>query len=43
MDESELQNVVENASVLLKEFNTSVMEYMNFVDTKSILGHYVIY
>jgi len=42
-DESELQNAVENASVLLKEFNTSVVEYTSFADTKSIPGHYVIY
>ncbi|KAK7263214.1 hypothetical protein RJT34_30801 [Clitoria ternatea] len=42
-DEAELQNAVENASVLLKEFNTSVVEYTSFADTKSIPGHYVIY
>ncbi|CAJ1942935.1 unnamed protein product [Sphenostylis stenocarpa] len=42
-DEAELQNAVENASALLKEFNTSVVEYTNFADTKSIPGHYVIY
>jgi len=43
-DESELQNtvenVVDNASVLLKEFNTSVVEYTSFTDTKSIPRHY---
>ncbi|KAG4933423.1 hypothetical protein JHK87_047425 [Glycine soja] len=42
-DEAELQNAVENASVLLKEFKTSVVEYTSFADTKSIPGHYVIY
>ncbi|KAJ7944481.1 putative Indole-3-acetic acid-amido synthetase GH3.3 [Quillaja saponaria] len=42
-DEAELQNAIENASVLLKEFNTSVVEYTSFADTKSIPGHYVIY
>jgi len=42
-DEAELQNAVENASVLLKELNTSVVEYTSFADTKSIPGHYVIY
>ncbi|KAH1163853.1 hypothetical protein GLYMA_01G190600v4 [Glycine max] len=42
-DESELQKAVENASELLKEFNTSVAEYTSFADTKSIPGHYVIY
>ncbi|GMN34469.1 hypothetical protein TIFTF001_004701 [Ficus carica] len=42
-DEAELQNAVQNASVLLKEFNTSVVEYTSFADTKTIPGHYVIY
>ncbi|KAI9089100.1 hypothetical protein K1719_029379 [Acacia pycnantha] len=42
-DEAELQKSIENASVLLKEFNTSVVEYTSFADTKSIPGHYVIY
>nr|CAA42636.1 auxin-responsive GH3 product [Glycine max] len=42
-DEAELQNAVEKASVLLKEFKTSVVEYTSFADTKSIPGHYVIY
>ncbi|KHN36267.1 Putative indole-3-acetic acid-amido synthetase GH3.1 [Glycine soja] len=42
-DEAELQKAVENASELLKEFNTSVAEYTSFADTKSIPGHYVIY
>ncbi|XP_057421760.1 probable indole-3-acetic acid-amido synthetase GH3.1 [Lotus japonicus] len=42
-DESELQKAIENASVLLKEFNTTVVEYTSFADTKSIPGHYVIY
>ncbi|KAK9284580.1 hypothetical protein L1049_023756 [Liquidambar formosana] len=42
-DESELQKAVENASILLREFNTSVVEYTSYSDTKSIPGHYVIY
>ncbi|KAI4315023.1 hypothetical protein L6164_027873 [Bauhinia variegata] len=42
-DEAELQKAIENASVLLKEFNTSVVEYTSFADTKTIPGHYVIY
>ncbi|KAE9614265.1 putative GH3 family protein [Lupinus albus] len=42
-DEAELQNAIENASNLLKEFNTTVVEYTSFADTKSIPGHYVIY
>nr|ARQ20714.1 auxin early response protein GH3.1 [Camellia sinensis] len=42
-DESELQKAVENASQLLKEFNTSVVEYTSYADTKTIPGHYVIY
>ncbi|XP_059652957.1 probable indole-3-acetic acid-amido synthetase GH3.1 [Cornus florida] len=42
-DESELQNAIANASKLLREFNTSVVEYTSFADTKTIPGHYVIY
>ena len=42
-DESELQKAIENTSELLKEFNTTVVEYTSFADTKSIPGHYVIY
>ncbi|EXB28722.1 hypothetical protein L484_009408 [Morus notabilis] len=42
-DEAELQTAIQNASVLLKEFNTSVVEYTSFADTKTIPGHYVIY
>ncbi|XP_022740915.1 probable indole-3-acetic acid-amido synthetase GH3.1 [Durio zibethinus] len=42
-DEAELQKAIENASVLLKEFNTSVVEYTSYADTKVIPGHYVIY
>ncbi|XP_028780565.1 probable indole-3-acetic acid-amido synthetase GH3.1 [Neltuma alba] len=42
-DEAELQNAVENASRLLAEFNTSVVEYTSYADTKTIPGHYVIY
>ncbi|GAU26084.1 hypothetical protein TSUD_225470 [Trifolium subterraneum] len=42
-DESELQKAIENASELLKEFNTSVVEYTSFADATSIPGHYVIY
>ncbi|CAL0318154.1 unnamed protein product [Lupinus luteus] len=42
-DESELQSAVENASKLLAQFNTSVVEYTSYADTKTIPGHYVIY
>ncbi|KAF5791618.1 putative GH3 family protein [Helianthus annuus] len=42
-DETELQSAVENASELLKEFNTTVVEYTSYGDTKTIPGHYVIY
>lgn len=42
-DEAELQKAIENASVLLREFNTSVVEYTSYADTKTIPGHYVIY
>ncbi|XWS45202.1 hypothetical protein CRYUN_Cryun15aG0115900 [Craigia yunnanensis] len=42
-DEAELQKAIESASVLLKEFNTSVVEYTSYADTKQIPGHYVIY
>ncbi|KAI3914870.1 hypothetical protein MKX01_018039 [Papaver californicum] len=34
---------VENASKLLRGFNTSVVEYTSYADTKTIPGHYVIY
>lgn len=42
-DEAELQKAIDNASVLLRGFNTSVVEYTSFADTKTIPGHYVIY
>ncbi|KAK1588929.1 hypothetical protein Q3G72_028702 [Acer saccharum] len=42
-DEAELQKGVDNASVLLKEFNTSVIEYTSYADTTTIPGHYVIF
>ncbi|KAI3451964.1 hypothetical protein Pfo_008629 [Paulownia fortunei] len=42
-DESELQKAVENASALLRDFNTTVVEYTSYADTKTIPGHYVIY
>ncbi|CAJ1931759.1 unnamed protein product [Sphenostylis stenocarpa] len=42
-DESELQKGIENASKLLAEFNTSVVEYTSYADTTTIPGHYVIY
>ncbi|KAK6135720.1 hypothetical protein DH2020_030533 [Rehmannia glutinosa] len=35
-DEAELQTAVENASKLLREFNTSVVEYTSYADTKTI-------
>ncbi|CAA2999039.1 Hypothetical predicted protein [Olea europaea subsp. europaea] len=42
-DEAELQTAVENASILLRDFNASVVEYTSYADTKTIPGHYVIY
>lgn len=42
-DETELQNAIERASELLKEFNTAIVEYTSYGDTKTIPGHYVIY
>ncbi|KAI9165628.1 hypothetical protein LWI28_017650 [Acer negundo] len=42
-DEAELQKGVDNASILLKEFNTSVIEYTSYADTATIPGHYVIF
>ncbi|KAJ0700627.1 putative GH3 family protein [Helianthus annuus] len=42
-DEAELQSAVENASKLLNTFNTTVVEYTSYADTKTIPGHYVIY
>ncbi|XP_073281627.1 probable indole-3-acetic acid-amido synthetase GH3.1, partial [Primulina huaijiensis] len=42
-DEAELQAAVAKASQLLREFNTSVVEYTSYADTNSIPGHYVIY
>ncbi|KAK4488417.1 hypothetical protein RD792_004180 [Penstemon davidsonii] len=42
-DESELQKAIESASALLRPFNTTVVEYTSYADTKTIPGHYVIY
>lgn len=42
-DEAELQKAVENASVLLGEQGTRVIEYTSYAETKTIPGHYVIY
>ncbi|XP_043712292.1 probable indole-3-acetic acid-amido synthetase GH3.1 isoform X2 [Telopea speciosissima] len=42
-DEADLQKAVENASELLQEYKTSVVDYTSYADTKSIPGHYVIY
>ncbi|KAG9440324.1 hypothetical protein H6P81_020489 [Aristolochia fimbriata] len=43
-DEAELQKAVENASKLLTEYGTSVVEYTSYADTKSTIpGHYVVY
>ncbi|KAK6143593.1 hypothetical protein DH2020_023941 [Rehmannia glutinosa] len=41
--EPELQAAVENASQLLHEFNTNVIEYTSNADITTIPGHYVIY
>ncbi|XP_021753437.1 probable indole-3-acetic acid-amido synthetase GH3.1 [Chenopodium quinoa] len=42
-DESELQRAVDSATQLLKDYNTSVVEYTSYADTTTIPGHYVIY
>ncbi|PHT55141.1 putative indole-3-acetic acid-amido synthetase GH3.8 [Capsicum baccatum] len=42
-DEAELQNAVENAASILRPYDTSVVEYTSYADTKTIPGHYVIY
>lgn len=42
-DEAELQKGIENACSLLLEFNTSVVEYTSYAETKTIPGHYVIF
>ncbi|XP_056161200.1 probable indole-3-acetic acid-amido synthetase GH3.1 [Syzygium oleosum] len=42
-DEAELQGAVERALRLLRESNTSVVEYTSYADTATIPGHYVIY
>ncbi|KAL3833287.1 hypothetical protein ACJIZ3_008023 [Penstemon smallii] len=42
-DESELQKAVESASSFLRPFDTTVVEYTSYADTKTIPGHYVIY
>lgn len=42
-DEAELQSAVENASKLLVQFNTNIVEYTSYADTNVIPGHYVIY
>ncbi|KAG7637149.1 putative GH3 family protein [Arabidopsis thaliana] len=42
-DEAELQSAVENASLLLGEQGTRVIEYTSYAETKTIPGHYVIY
>ncbi|KAK4346635.1 hypothetical protein RND71_032974 [Anisodus tanguticus] len=42
-DESELQKAIESATALLRPYDTNVVEYTSFADTKTIPGHYVIY
>ncbi|XP_009598101.1 probable indole-3-acetic acid-amido synthetase GH3.1 [Nicotiana tomentosiformis] len=42
-DEAELQNAVENATQILRPYDTSVVEYTSYADTTTIPGHYVIY
>ncbi|KAL3346389.1 hypothetical protein AABB24_025037 [Solanum stoloniferum] len=42
-DESELQTAIENATALLHPYDTTLVEYTSFADTKTIPGHYVIY
>ncbi|KAJ0982082.1 hypothetical protein J5N97_010337 [Dioscorea zingiberensis] len=42
-DEAELQAAVSRASLLLQPYDTSIIEYTSYADTKEIPGHYVIY
>ncbi|KAM7252517.1 hypothetical protein ACFE04_024400 [Oxalis oulophora] len=42
-DEAELQKAIQNASELLTKFDTRVVEYTSYANTKTIPGHYVIY
>ncbi|XP_058227910.1 probable indole-3-acetic acid-amido synthetase GH3.1 [Rhododendron vialii] len=42
-DEAELQTAIDSASLLLKRFDTNIVEYTSYADTKTIPGHYVIY
>ncbi|KAI8542085.1 hypothetical protein RHMOL_Rhmol08G0111600 [Rhododendron molle] len=42
-DEAELQTAIDSASLLLKRFDTTIVEYTSYADTKTIPGHYVIY
>ncbi|XP_057788186.1 probable indole-3-acetic acid-amido synthetase GH3.1 [Salvia miltiorrhiza] len=42
-DEAELQSAVDSASEVLREYNTSVVEYTSYADTATIPGHYVVY
>ncbi|CAN4079735.1 unnamed protein product [Withania somnifera] len=42
-DESELQAAIENATPLLRPYDTNLVEYTSFANTKTIPGHYVIY
>ncbi|XP_071700429.1 probable indole-3-acetic acid-amido synthetase GH3.1 [Rutidosis leptorrhynchoides] len=41
--EPELQSAITNASKLLNEFDTTVVEYTSYGDTRGIPGHYVIH
>ncbi|XP_022033458.1 probable indole-3-acetic acid-amido synthetase GH3.1 [Helianthus annuus] len=41
--EPELQSAIDNASKLLNRFDTNVVEYTSYADTRSIPGHYVIF
>ncbi|XP_076934345.1 putative indole-3-acetic acid-amido synthetase GH3.1 [Bidens hawaiensis] len=41
--EPELQHAINNASKLLNRFDTNVVEYTSYVDTRTIPGHYVIF
>ncbi|KAK1423806.1 hypothetical protein QVD17_19115 [Tagetes erecta] len=41
--EPELQSAINNASKLLNQFDTNVVEYTSYADTGTIPGHYVIF
>ncbi|XP_050209473.1 probable indole-3-acetic acid-amido synthetase GH3.1 [Mercurialis annua] len=43
INETELQIAIDNAAQILSKYNTSVVEYTTYADTKTDPSHYVIY